>query len=138
MSDMLGNLARRTLFAIQKHVRLAIERLANRKQLFDSFEAIGTLQKRTVRLVADARQNRLWRRPKADHQSMSLQTFHVRWIHNQTATCRNHAPPQLLHLANDLAFMFAKTSLTIGGKDFGNAFAGALFDQHVGIDEAQM
>ena len=138
MGDVLGDFARRTLFAIQQHVRLAIERFAHRQQLFDFFKTISPLQQRPMRLMADVLENGFRRCPEAYDQRMFFQAFHVRGIHNEPAAGRNHATAHLFEFANDLAFVFAKTSFAVVDEDFGDAFSCALFDQHIRIDKAQV
>ena len=68
MRDMLGDFARGTLLAVEKHISLAIKRFADSEQVFDFVEALfgRALQQRTMGLMADARENRFGRSPKAN------------------------------------------------------------------------
>ena len=138
MHDVLGHFAGGTLFAIQKNVGLAVEGFAFMEQLFDFCERIGAAQEGAMGLVADAGENRFGRGPKTDDQRMRFEALHVFGIHDEAAAGGDDAVALGFEFLDDGGFEGAEMSFAFVGEDIRDAFASALFDDVISIDQTPM
>jgi hypothetical protein len=137
--DTVCGFLRREFGGLDAQVREAfVERLALVEQTFElGFGVFLAVEQRAIVVHRRAACETLRIGVQPDDVTEMTQDGEIAWLGDDAAAGGDDAPAFAEKGAQRGGFMLAESSLPLGGKDVGNAFAGGIDDEMIGIDNLE-
>jgi hypothetical protein len=138
MNHLLRDVFERAHFRVQQDVRLSIKGFALGKKRTDFGEWIRMAEQGTMSLAAHPFPNFFRRCPEANDERMAFEAGEIVRIRGQSAAAGNNGFLSGGEFDDDFSFELAKKRFAFLRKNLADGFAGARFDDVIGVEESEV